>query len=497
MKKLFKLFTLSLFVVCLFIISTFETAPCFTLMDGKLDISGFIDNWSTFRLADGYGDLHAFEAFRPVHIPPGKDYDGLEAGDYTLCRNTIQLEINYQLTEELAFFTIWRAWYEASLDFDKDLEKLIASKERDDFRKDNDLREIYVDFNPGNWRLRIGKQQIVWGESDGFRMADIINPLDFSWHYFHPPWEDIRIPLWAGDIRYSFPGGLGPFMNFFAEFVFIPNAFDGGMEPTKLAPHGSNWSFPAYTQPFLDWIDNARPDESLRNAEYGMRLRGIIKDWDVSLFSFYTWSDLPVVNFNKLLQALGGTSVNPMEYKRTMMVGGTFNVFEGRTKTVFRGECVLRIREPYNTLDLTQIKRQKSFAYMLGFDRPTWIRPLNKVHPFFISAQLFQKYVFGWSDRLQSSETSNDRHQTLLTLLINNQYTWYLLGGTDNVQPQIFGMYDFSGEGWVQPSVNFIIGDYWRASIGANFYFATDTAQAYFGAVRDNHEIYFNLRFQW
>lgn len=496
MKKI-KLHVLSLFVVSLLIVFSFQTAPCFTLLDGKLEVSGIIENWSAFRLEDGYGDLHSFRDFRPVHIPPGVDYEGLEAGDYALSHNIIQVELNYTLTEELAFVGIWRAWYEASLDFDNDLKELIASKERDDFRHDNDLREVYVDFAPGNWKFRAGKQQIVWGESDGFRMADIINPLDYSWHYFHPPWEDIRVPLWSADIRYAFPWDVGPFSNLFAEFVFIPNSFDGGMKPTGLAPHGANWSFANYVQPFLDFIEDGTPEESWRNSELGMRLRGIVNGWDVSLFSFYTWADLPVIEFNKLLQWLGGASVNPMEYKRTMMVGGTFNVFDNKTKTVWRGECVMRYNEPYNSLNLTKMYRNESFAYMLGFDRPTWIRQLSERHPFFISGQLFQKYIFGWNDRMQGSETSNDRMQTLLTILINNSYTWPFLTGTDNVQPQVFGMYDLSGEGWVQPSLSFIIGDYWRASIGANCYFASDNAQAFFGGVRDNSEVYFNVRFQW
>jgi len=32
-------------------------------------------------------------------------------------------------------------------------------------------------------RLRVGKQQLVWGEADLFRMLDRANPLDTSWHF--------------------------------------------------------------------------------------------------------------------------------------------------------------------------------------------------------------------------------------------------------------------------------------------------------------------------
>jgi len=497
MKKL-KLSILTLSLTCLFIMLSFEPAPCFTLLDGKLDVNGFLENWSGWRLEDGLSGLHGFQGgATPLHLI-GQDHDGLEAGDYYLFRNTLQVEFNYQMMEELVLFGIYRGWYEGSLDFDSDMKKLIAPKERDDYKKDNDIREIYVDFVPGNWHFRVGKQQIVWGESNGFRMADIINPLDYTYQFIHPDWEDIRVPLWMADIRYAIPCKVGPFSNSFVEFVFMPNCFDGGMQPNNLAPHGAQWSFPTYPQFFLDFIDKGTPEESLRNAEYGMRLRGIANGWDLSMFAFYTWTDTPVVNFDKFLQFLGGAKVNPMEYKRTMMAGGTFNVYEGRTQTVFRGECVLRYNEPYNSLDLTKIYRNESFAYMLGADRPTWIKPLNKVHPFFISAQMFQKYVFGWNDRMASAETSNDRMQTLLTLFIQNQWTWYFLpGGTDNITPSFFGMYDPSGEGWVRLQLAIRFGDYWRCALGTNMYWASDINQAFFGLIQDNSNAYLNLRFEW
>jgi len=41
---------------------------------------------------------------------------------------------------------------------------------------ENSLREAYVDIKfRGNFSLRAGKQQIIWGESDGFRLLDRAN----------------------------------------------------------------------------------------------------------------------------------------------------------------------------------------------------------------------------------------------------------------------------------------------------------------------------------
>jgi hypothetical protein len=75
---------------------------------------------------------------------------------------------------------------------------------RDAIKFENQLRELYVDIKLADAPLsfRVGKQQIVWGEADDFRMLDRANALDVSWHYIMeipPPtfgWDDLRIPFW-------------------------------------------------------------------------------------------------------------------------------------------------------------------------------------------------------------------------------------------------------------------------------------------------------------
>src|SRR5713101_9019856 len=47
---------------------------------------------------------------------------------------------------------------------------------------ENQFREFFLDTNfgevgPGTLSMRLGRQQIVWGEADLFRSLDIINPL--------------------------------------------------------------------------------------------------------------------------------------------------------------------------------------------------------------------------------------------------------------------------------------------------------------------------------
>ena len=57
------------------------------------------------------------------------------------------------------------------------------------------LREAYIDTTYGDWALRAGKQQTVWGTADGMKLLDTINPTDYS-EFAQNQMEDSRIPVW-------------------------------------------------------------------------------------------------------------------------------------------------------------------------------------------------------------------------------------------------------------------------------------------------------------
>tara|TARA_Y100001973_G_C5209016_1_gene343892 strand:- start:21 stop:779 length:759 start_codon:yes stop_codon:yes gene_type:complete len=64
------------------------------------------------------------------------------------------------------------------------------------------IRELYVDFdfNLDNGHIistRLGKQQVIWGRTDLFRVLDVINPVDYSRNNIYDELEDIRIPMWG------------------------------------------------------------------------------------------------------------------------------------------------------------------------------------------------------------------------------------------------------------------------------------------------------------
>jgi hypothetical protein len=96
---------------------------------------------------------------------------------------------------------------------------------------ENDLREAYIDLKLANAPVsfRLGKQQVIWGESDQFRIMDIWNPLDVTWHFQQESWDNIRIPLWLLKGLWDI-GDLGPLSNTFLEVVYNPGDFHTGIE---------------------------------------------------------------------------------------------------------------------------------------------------------------------------------------------------------------------------------------------------------------------------
>jgi hypothetical protein len=113
--------------------------------------------------------------------------------------------------------------------------------ERDDSNRDYyPLREAYFDFNwdmLGANLLRVGKQQIVWGKADFFRLQDIINPVDFSQHFFIEPFEDTRIPQLSAWLQHRF-GDVGFLKDLAGNFVWNFDQFN----PVGLGQGGQPWT---------------------------------------------------------------------------------------------------------------------------------------------------------------------------------------------------------------------------------------------------------------
>ncbi|MFQ5664976.1 MAG: DUF1302 family protein [Candidatus Binatia bacterium] len=327
---------------------------------------------------------------------------------------------------------------------------------------ENRLREAYIDFKLKDLPLsfRLGRQQVIWGESDMFRLMDIWNPLDITWHFQQESWDNIRVPLWLAKGLWD-TGTIGPLANTFLEVVYNPFDFQPGIKPGFLPrPWALPFPNPLRTgqvqsvsaaglnlSPVFDLEGSSlRKGDFHRNpmdaSEIGLRFHGITRQGlEFTVNYLYArgrgaGAASPfAVKFDSITVPFGAAPIgvyqpdlnNPNQTFKVLPVnvrarvvhpymhifGATGNYFEGDyTQTVFRFETNFVLGEPYQTtLPSKQIpvkrgntiigtspfnlEKRDQWAGMIGFDRPTWIRWLNRKTTWFITGQFFWNYIPG------------------------------------------------------------------------------------------------------
>lgn len=320
---------------------------------------------------------------------------------------------------------------------------------RDSSKFENQLREAYADIKLADIPVsfRLGRQQIVWGEADDFRMLDRANPLDVSWHYIleiPPPsfgWDDLRIPQWMAKGLWDI-GNIGPFSNTFLEGYWNP----GDWRPVKVSflprPWGLRIQNPLFNREDGAFFAPFRGIKRLKrgtalfkqgdydrnpvdNSQVGMRVSGVLPNGlQLSLNYFYQrWAGddgtpfspvrglTPGPDGNRITNDLVAKQTLPVEYITPYIhtVGLSANYFEGNwTQTIFRLETVYdfglylldRDKETTFAPFLPGTTRKDYWKGMLAFDRPTWIRSLNKKTTFFITGQWFLHHIMHNEDSL-------------------------------------------------------------------------------------------------
>lgn len=177
-----------------------------------------------------------------------------------------------------------------------------------------ELREAYFDLDVAGAFIRAGKQQIVWGSSDGLRVLDQINPMSLE-EFVLPEYEDRRIPLWS--IKAEVYQGASTF-----QFIWIPDhtydalpARSAAFAPTSpyLVPASGNAGLVELSPP-------RRPEDLISDDDFGVRWLGFVGGWDLSLAYLYHYQDQPVLS----LDAGAGDPVVTPQYRRTHLIGATF-----------------------------------------------------------------------------------------------------------------------------------------------------------------------------
>lgn len=264
-----------------------------------------------------------------------------------------------------------------------------------------ELRELYVDAALGPAFLRVGKQQVVWGQANGLRVLDVVNPLHHR-EFILPDFEDRRIPLWT--LNAEVP--LGPVL---AQLLWVPDrtyddvpAADAAFAMTspRLVPQAPP-DVPVQVR------EPERPNAFVGGSDAGVRLSAFARGWDLTFNYFYHHADRPV-----LFQSRGseGVVVTP-RYERTHLVGGTFsNAFGAYTVRGELGISSNRYVLTTNPADADGVHRTTEGSSVLGLDYGGFDDTL-------VSVQLFQSVL---ADRPDGVVRDRIEHQA--TLLVQRDF---------------------------------------------------------------------------
>jgi hypothetical protein len=422
---------------------------------------------------------------------------------FIMNRLTFQPEFNIDFHEQSRLFISWRFAKEPRYNKEaKDRRRAIPALAPLDntFYDEDSFKpwEVVFDLKPTDrLKLRWGRQFISWGETDGVRLLDVINPQDGT---FPPPLapnlfnlDETRIPSWGLRSFYTF----NPATNTTLELIAMPGFDEKKKRVDELAPLGGRWAphpetrlglgrlfadpIPGNLPVVIPFAGREFPDAG-DNWKLGGRITHTFGRLSAGLG--YIWGYNPQAGdmvFKKigapfLLGPPGPATPTGVRLRlindRTSIYAAHFNYpLEEPWKTAMRGELAFYPSKPYNISKYpgsngliagphpkyreTAIVEKHTLRYSLGFDRATLIPFLHPDDPwraFNLSLQVFQSIIFDHEDGIRSFASAEKirKVSTSLTFRVGTGY----LG--DTVIPDVFVAYDPLGYWSANPAISYL-----------------------------------------
>lgn len=315
---------------------------------------------------------------------------------------------------------------------------------------DVELRELFLDFDVGETLVRLGKQQVVWGQADGLRILDVINPLSYR-EFILPDFEDRRIPLWMVNAEVPVAGAT-------LQFLWIP---DQTYDEFPVAEGSYAFTAPRF-RPALDDQEPAqlqslqKPNSVLKDSDVGLRLSAFTGGWDLTANYLYHYQDQPVLELDRS-SAL--TQVIPT-YKRTHLAGVSASTAFG--DFVFRGELGYSTDRYFTSnANARGVEKSHELSGVLGLDYSGLTDTL-------ISGQFFQSSISSSEGVLRA------QHETSLSLLVRRDFA------NDTLTAGLLAIHNTNdSDGVVQLELSYQLTSDLTIAAGADVFYGT--AEGLFG----------------
>ncbi|UCD85238.1 MAG: hypothetical protein JSU92_03330 [Deltaproteobacteria bacterium] len=481
----------------------------------EFSLNGYIQN-QTGVFFSGEEDEFDAEGFPSNH--------GDKRGEFSMFRNTLQLEGDWRPSEKVTLHGIFRGVRSSPLDADEyaqvpEPDAVPDPKQwvHDKYYEENEMRELYLDIDATRrLNFRIGRQQVTWGDTGQYRLLDVVNPIDGTWHLStFESFEDTRIPLWIVKGLYDIPALDGnlevvwvPAIDEEEDLVTVPLTLVGAWglplppKQEKVSPYTIKKKVFMY------------PGDDLEDSRVGVRWKGIIGNLTYTGVYYYTHVISPPIP-DYFIHKFRTYDIDVyLDFPRQQIAGLSLDyTFNYPIGTVVRLEAAVEPDRTYpvkssvdpinpeklpnDDMKFYFVRKEKTaVSYALVLSRSTFIRFLNPKESFMFVAQVFQTIIpdFKEEDNIidvpgyDSTEVSQVSTKVILAVLTN-----YFRGA---IKPVVVGIYDPGGSAILKGVLNFGIGNHWRVSLGANGIWGEHPYKS-IGLFRDRDEVFATIRYQF
>ncbi len=311
-----------------------------------------------------------------------------------------------------------------------------------------ELRELFWELESGATYWRLGKQQVVWGEADGLKLLDVVNPQSYR-EFILDDFDDSRIPLWMVNAEHVLPDDS------VVQILWIPDS-----TTHDLAPRHSPFRF---TSPLLvpqasssvnvQVEDPQAPSRLVKDSDVALRLARFWEGWDYTLNYLYHTVDEPVL---RTRVTASGARVRA-DYERSHLIGGSAST--AIDNWILRLELAYETdRYHRSTNPVPGVVKANQWGSVVGLDFQGWSDQL-------VSLQWFQSRILGHSDQIVKAA-----REDVLTLLWEHRFI------NDTLKIRASNLYSLDRhDGLVRAKLSYNLQSNLDVYVGADRFYGSQT----------------------
>lgn len=321
-----------------------------------------------------------------------------------------------------------------------------------------ELREAAAECRQGAWLLKAGRQVVVWGKADNFRVLDAVHPFDYR-EFLLESKEEARRPLTMARVERKVGESDA------AQFLLIAE------RRSDILPGPQDRFAALFPQGALDRA--AAPAPVSDQPGLGLKWEHTGQQLGYTFNLLERWS--PQDRYGLAPQ----TASLVREPYRQRLAGGSFDLAVGAW--VLRGEAMRTAR--------VWLPASAGVAGMppvyAPYGQTAWVAGADRsVGEYFLSAQLFESRVTGGE-----AEPLAGRTQRLLSLSATHAFL------QDQLQARLFIARDLREDGtWLSISAEHNFGSGWELSAGADLFDGSDRSA--FGRIQQQSRIKLGMKWR-